>query len=556
MNGIFLSHDVIPKTILILTGAACLLFLLPRWMPALLALWGQHEGRLFLCLVTAQLISLALSTAFSSYPALSLGGTVWRRFGWFEQTAALIVATGIVSLAAARPNWIRHLLRAVIVCGGVAAFYGVMQYFGVDPFLWRDLYAVEFLGSVVRPPATMGHAIYFAAYLVPVALLATSSAGTEPQRNWKWIYGGIAILSCLAILLSGSRGAVLAVAGGGLLLAVRAKRGFSARVAIAAVLLAAIVAGLAVSPAGESFRLRLLQWRRDPGGTRVGVWRETPGLIVKHPWLGSGPETFAMEFRAIQSAALSRAYPDFYQETPHNAFLDAASAQGIPGALILVGVFAMGLLRSRGRQSGFEAALLGILIASMFASFTLVSSMYLWTLAGLGLVLSRDPFAGTRRVASFAGFAAGGLFLAAAVVFAVEDRAYADLQDAVDARNVAQAGKDYALATGIAVGMPGYELWSSREFATLHAWDKAATAASLAEERSEERFSAAYQSSVLAVAAGDLTRAESKAREAIRQAPNWYKPHLLLGQILQAMGRGSDAADQMRISRNLGWRGY
>jgi hypothetical protein len=171
---------------------------------------------------------------------------------------------------------------------------------------------------------------------------------------------------------------------------------------------------------------------------------------------------------AVTPAALSRAYPDFYQETPNNAFIDAASAQGIPGVLILAGVFALGLYPLRRRPPGLQAALLGILIASMFASLTLVTSMYLWTVAGLGMVLSRDPIARDRinmpesGIPLYAAFAAGAVMLAAAIVLAVQDRAYAELQDDVDRRNLVEASRDYAIATRVSGGMPGYELWSSR----------------------------------------------------------------------------------------------
>jgi hypothetical protein len=460
----------------------------------------------------------------------------------------------------------------------VAALYGTLQYFGVDPFLSPELYTEKFLGSVVRPPATMGNSIYFSAWLVPIALLAASYSQTETRKIRSWIYGGVAVLACLAILLAGSRGAVLAVAAGALVLMFPGggrKRIFSRGLAAAASLLVAIALALSLSPAGENFRHRLVQWRGDIGGTRLGVWRDSPALIREHPLLGTGPETFAAEFRAIESPTLSRAYPDFYHETPHNAFLDAASAQGVPGALILAGVFWLGLrrLRGPGLPRGLQAALLGILIASLFASLTLVMSMYLWTLAGLGAGISGDaPDMSAESRSSYAGFrrvpaiAAGAVFLAAAISLGVEDRAYEQLQDDAGARNFAEASNAYAVATSFSVGTPGYELWSSREFATLGrslgntpegagAWRKAWEAAALAEKKSEERFSAAYQSSVLAVTAGDLTRAESKAGEAIGLAPNWYKPHLLRGQILQAMGRNEEAAKEMELSRDLGWRG-
>ena len=67
----------------------------------------------------------------------------------------------------------------------IAAAYGILQYFGADPFLERRLYQIDYLGAVLRPPGTMGHALYFSAWLVPVVFVAGSSAWGETSRGWK-----------------------------------------------------------------------------------------------------------------------------------------------------------------------------------------------------------------------------------------------------------------------------------------------------------------------------------------------------------------------------------
>jgi Tfp pilus assembly protein PilF len=80
----------------------------------------------------------------------------------------------------------------------------------------------------------------------------------------------------------------------------------------------------------------------------------------------------------------------------------------------------------------------------------------------------------------------------------------------------------------------------------------AATAAHVAEQNGEERLSAAFQSSILALASADLPHAEKEARAAIALAPNWYKPHLLLARLLQAFGKpdGADAEQHIGLSLN------
>jgi Tfp pilus assembly protein PilF len=82
-------------------------------------------------------------------------------------------------------------------------------------------------------------------------------------------------------------------------------------------------------------------------------------------------------------------------------------------------------------------------------------------------------------------------------------------------------------------------------------WIKAGEAAAIAETQSEERFSAAYQLSLLAVAAGNLPQADVKARETIRLAPNWYRGHDLMSQILQMAGHSRDAVRVAMVSDAL-----
>ena len=182
--------------------------------------------------------------------------------------------------------------------------------------------------------------------------------------------------------------------------------------------------------------------------------------------------------------------------------------------------------------------------------------MYLWGIAGVVAAGEKSPGRvlkmGARRIVAIPAEIA---LIAVAVLLGVQDFAYAEVGDAVDAKDLAGAKRALERATSFGVGLPGYELWGSQEMAKLKAWDEARTASALAEKRGEDRASAAYQSSILQVVNGDAVSAEAKASEAIRLAPNWYKPHLLRAQILQAMGRNEEAAREARESLNLGWKG-
>jgi O-antigen ligase len=580
LNGVFLSHDVIPKVIATLISATVLLFLFPHWASGVRRVWNSPAGKTFLLLAAAQCASLLISTAISGRPGLSLFGTVWRRFGIVEQIATLVIAVASAATAALDKGWPASLFRVITISGGVASVYGISQYFGVDPFLDPALYKVDFLGGLVRPPATMGHAIYFAAWLTPVCLIAVASAWSDASTAWRRLHTAVAALAGIAIFLSGSRGGILALMAGGAFFALRIGNRQAGQIrrrfAAAAAILVVVITGLVLSPLGENIRHRLAQWRQDPGGPRLAVLRESTRIVGGNPVFGTGPEMFGDEFRKIESTELSAAYPDFYMETPHSALMDVACAQGVPGLLILTGVFALGIfpLRSDGFEGhtvhvGLQAAGMGILVASMFASFTIVESMYLWSIAGICVALplaeAKSVHGATSRAFLLPVTLLACAFLTTAVALSVPDAIYLGLQDAIAHRDSDRAARIYAQASAWSLGLPvpGYELFASQQFAVLarslvntsgapKAWAWSAEAAASAEKRSEQRYSAAYQSSLLAIANGDLGRAESEAREAIALAPNWYRPHVFLAQILDATGRKKEAVTEQQIGIRLG----
>ncbi len=350
---------------------------------------------------------------------------------------------------------------------------------------------------------------------------------------------------------------MLALAAGVLLFLLRERRLRKALIwAMPAFLLFA--AGFALTPPGKRFSNRLYQWKQDPGGPRAMLWKQTPQLFLAHPLAGTGPETFAIEFRKIESAEMSRAYPDFYHETPHNVFLDAAVAQGVPGILVLAGLL---WITARTGHSGLQAALTGIWVSSLFASFTLMEWLLLWTLAGLARPGSGGRIQLPQWAATIAGIA-GFVIAASAYLLTVPDIEGQRLLRAVARKDQAAAYRACDLARSNGFGLPGYQLFFSRQLAILGrslgntpkaqvAWRTSAEFAARAEIESEEPFAAALQSGVVAVTFGDLTRAEEKARESIQLAPNWYQPHLFLASVLEVMGRTQEARAERAAGERL-----
>ncbi|MBI3715932.1 MAG: O-antigen ligase family protein, partial [Betaproteobacteria bacterium] len=131
------------------------------------------------------------------------------------------------------------------------------------------------------------------------------------------------------------------------------------------------------SPAGQMLRGRTRWFVEDArGGVRLLLWRDSLGMAAARWATGWGPETFPVEFPRYQSEALARAYPDYYQESPHNIFLDAFAAQGMLGLAIALAVPTLGFWACRRARedrlaAGLAAALIGGLVSGQFMSFIL-----------------------------------------------------------------------------------------------------------------------------------------------------------------------------------------
>ena len=213
LPSVFFYFDVTPKVAIALIGTAIglLLFLRNSALAHARRLWADPVGRWFCLLAAAQLISLLVSTFFSSNPALSWNGGNWRRLGLVSQSA--VIAFGFLIAVSCSESALRVLLGACAAAGTAAALYGILQYFGADPFLPSASYHIgEGVLAIVRPPSTLGHADYFAGYLLYVVFFGAALVSTETEPAWKALGAAAVVAGSAAIVLSGTRGALLGLA--------------------------------------------------------------------------------------------------------------------------------------------------------------------------------------------------------------------------------------------------------------------------------------------------------------------------------------------------------
>ena len=319
-----------------------------------------------------------MSTLYSTSPVLSLAGSSWRRDGLIAESALLLFAFMTAAWFTEDHRRIRTVLRTATATGVAASLYGIAQYFGWDPFLPSKAYqSGDGIFTIVRPPGTFGHADYFANWLLIVAFFALALRAVEDDRRWRATASLAVILATFAIVLSGTRSAMLGLLIGAIVFVAIARPRLDRKVMLIVVGGIACLGLLYVSPAGGKLRARV-HWSLDDvrGGARLLLWRDSLRMAIRRPLLGYGPETFTEQFPPFESVELSRAYPDFYQESPHNMFLDALTSRGVPGAVLLLSLCVLALWAAR-KNAALAAGLAGAIVCQQFVVLTIPTARLL-----------------------------------------------------------------------------------------------------------------------------------------------------------------------------------
>jgi len=570
--GLLSYFDITPKIAILLFGVSIGLLLWRENGRNVRVLLSTGAGKWFAGLLGLAWLSAAIATAFSLHPALSFNGGNWRRFGLVSQSAVLLFTLLAVAWLAADHKNIVTLLRASCASGALASIYGIFQYFGWDPLLPATAYQVgEGAFTIVRPPGTLGHADYFAAWLVAIAFFSIALARLEKERWRKNSAGVTCALAIIAIVLSGTRSALLGLCAGGIVFAIAGRRRIGKSiVALGLASMAALVLFF-ISPAGAKLRARL-HWSVEDarGGARIPLWRDSLRMSTHRPVVGFGPESFATEFPQFESLDLASAYPDFYHESPHNIFLDALTTEGTLGLLALLGICALavwaaiGALRSENDiATALTAAFAGTLICQQFMVFIPATALYFFLIVGLPIACSH-PAKPVYPSTVFRGLFPMGIVLALffsyfAIRLSIADASLATTYRLIqleDARGAAQA---YQAELRWQLGGTGSDLSYSRAMQQLasrspdlatqvQAREQALDAAIRATSSAEDRHNAWFNLAALFATGNNVTATERSLRNAIAWAPQWFKPHWSLAQLLEMTNRHSEALLEARAA--------
>ena len=372
---------------LLLAAAALLVALAPWSRPSRRLL--SDPLRLGLVLFV---LSAVVSTVLSRAPWISLQGGHESYFGLLTVLGYVVLFFATRALCRSAED-ARRLMLAPVVAAGVAAIYALVQIARVDPILYGRTAGV---GGFVRPFGTMGHPNFLSAFLVaalPLVVLALVRALRQRQRLAATVLALIAGLSGLAVAVTVSRGAWLALAAAVVILVAGALAGGERRAATLTAGVAGVSAGLLgvlslVVPSGAQVLSGVLARVRhltDSAG-RQHIWQAAWGLFRDHPAAGTGLDTFQIAFADKRTPAYWAIEWNSSPTRAHNEALNLLATQGVLGGLAAL-VFTAGVLLAvwRALRAAGDRLLVVALAAGVAAFY--VQDLFSFTVAGCGTLV-------------------------------------------------------------------------------------------------------------------------------------------------------------------------
>ncbi len=310
-----------------------------------------------------------------------------KNFAWF-----LVVIDTVNS-----PAMLQRVLKACVIGLAIPVVDGLWQG-AFDRDLLRGFspsYALN--GAVERIQASFHHPGSLGSHLATFAPLAVVAALRGPAR-WRRPLWLLFALTAVAVVLTRSRGSVLALLGGLLILGYWLRHWAPAALGAVTALAEAATAPPAVK-AWAATMPTIFHQLAEPD--RFSYWQAALNMITAHPVIGVGANTFVKAYPAYRVAG-----DPFTEIGPyaHNLYLHQAAELGLLGLAVLglfLGAVWMAITKrvAAKRQAptealvnaGLGAGMVGYLIAGLFESslFHARGSVRFWFLAALILAVDR-----------------------------------------------------------------------------------------------------------------------------------------------------------------------
>lgn len=387
--------------------------------------WAWIPGALLLVAYTTSLFGVDFYHSF------------WSLFDRSEGLVALtyIVAYTYLLLLSVTKDFMRKYFMLVAGVGSVVGLYTIIQW--VDTASGINIPLI--LNADGRIGATIGNAAFLAGYL-GLSFFITLIVAQESNKHEHWWISG-AVIQIVAILLTATRGTILAlVAAGGIALVYIALKNTGNLRKIGAIGLGALlmVAGsflffresLQNVPFEPVARIASIGLEDATTASRLFVWENMFAKALEQPLTGYGAEHIDYVYNQFYNP---QDIVEQWFDRAHNQYLDYLVQFGIFGLLLFL-VFISGLVRSVAqirKEDIFAGNMLALLLVtyllqSFFVFDTLNTWIVLFPLFVLGFIYEDKKVVGGR--ATKVSLVALSVFSLVGVWFTVAVPAYANLK--------------------------------------------------------------------------------------------------------------------------------
>jgi len=340
-----------------------------RWQ-FISAWWRSPILWLFLVWIGAATISLLAGVQWSR----SFWGSISRGDGLFFFIGLWVFLLLLLLLVREKVRWFK-LLAAISWVGTLSAIFAITQWLGFN-WIYR-------LANGARVGGLMGNPIFLGTLLLLTGFLTVYFLIHAKGRTQRIIYFIATILQLVALLLTASRGPLLGLAIGGLILAIGSwliyKKSISWRWNKLWWGIVPIFVVILMGWQEKAVWLRLIQFdlQSDSIRSRLLAWSALRDAIVAHPWWGWGLENVQAAFNSFYRPGLaSIGVAETVYDRAHNLLLDHLVTTGWIGTLV-AGIFLWFIIstvirqiRIAKRQSDLKRAFLFlVLLASGGAYF-------------------------------------------------------------------------------------------------------------------------------------------------------------------------------------------
>ncbi len=397
-------------------------------------------------LILAFLGWVTISTIFSIHPPTAFFGK-YRRFEGLLSFINYAVIYFLVMQFADRPSRVKQLAQTLFWSGVVVAGYGVMQFLGMDIIQWNQL---PF--EARRAFSTYGNPDLLGGFLMFSTFVSIGLALAEQKLVMRGVYWFGFLLSSLCVVVAFTRSAWIGFIVGFaffLLFAIYQRTEwktedwvFSGSTAV--LVIASVVQSLSNPNEVMNFGKRfasITKFGEGSAKTRFEIWHAAIDSIKDRPIFGFGPDTFRLVFPRYKPIEyVNDAGYLSVADNVHNYPLQLASGIGVPGMLMMYGIFGWAAARSwkivfnreggpnRMIVAGFWCAAAAYVTHLFFGLSVTGASFLMWI--AVAVVLAPTAVTVEVRPASWAIFVAAGVILLA--VFGISyqfviiqaDRAY------------------------------------------------------------------------------------------------------------------------------------